>query len=309
MNSTIGETEPGSVGFEMAQRKLFDEAGLDSWSRFLEIDPLGVRVHAFETGSTDDNIPRIFVHGTGGFGAFLSPLVAQFDDTRSIALDRPGYGLSDPFVYTEANLRRTVVNVIEGVLDGLEIDQADLVGHSMGGHASILFAVEHPDRVRRIATVGAIPGFPGTSPPFPLRLMTVPLLDRVIERIQKSGVEGVLDIADIFGERDAIQDYPTLIRALAAHEDTPTAAEAGRSEFDALFSLRGWHSSARIGTDELQGLQHPTTVIWGDHDPLGGPDDVRDSVKSIPDVRFETIDSGHIPYLSHPVQCAKLIRR
>ncbi|MFB6184850.1 MAG: alpha/beta fold hydrolase [Haloarculaceae archaeon] len=308
MGSTIEGIESGSVDFETAQSELFDEAGLDARSQFFELDTQ-VRVHAFETGSADDDLPRIFVHGTGGFGAFFSPLIAQFDAARSIAFDRPGYGLSDPFVYTETNLRRTVVDVIEDVFDELEIERADLVGHSMGGHASILFAVEHPDRVRRIATVGAIPGFPGTRPPVPLRLLTVPILNRVLRRLQKSGEEGVLDIAEIFGERDAIQDYPALVRALAAHEYIPKAAEAGRSEFDALFSLRGWHSSARMSEAELQNLQHPTTVIWGDHDPLGGSDDVRESVKSIPDVRFETVDSGHIPFLTHPEQCARLIRK
>jgi pimeloyl-ACP methyl ester carboxylesterase len=282
--------------------------GIDPQSQFVELETPRVLTHVLEAGSPDDEPPLVFVHGSAAFGAFLAPLMAQFDGVGLIAFDRPGYGLSDPFVYTEGNLRRTVVDVLEGVLDELEIDRVDLVGHSMGGHASILFALEHPDRVGRIATLGAIPGFPGTRLPFPLRLLTVPLLNRLVQRMQKSGEAGVLDVAAIFGEREAIQGHPAFIRAIAAADADPKSAKAGISEFDALGSILGWHSSARIEEDELRNLGHPTTVIWGDHDPLGAPGDVRDGVELIPDVRFETVDSGHIPYLAHPERCARLIR-
>lgn len=155
--------------------------------------------------------------------------------------------------------------------------------------------------------VGSVPAFPGTRPPVKIRLLTVPGLNRLIRRLQKPDVEGVLDIAEVFGEREAIKDHPSFIEAIAAHERDPKAAEAGFSEFNALLSVWGWHPSVRISTDELHNLQPLTTVIWGDHDTLGGPDDVRDDVMSIEEVRFETVDSGHIPYLAHPDRCAKLI--
>lgn len=308
MGSTLDENGSRSGAFEAAQLDLFDEVGLDVRSRFLDLDTPRVQVYAFEAGPTDADEPRVFLHGTAGFGGFLAPLVAQFGDARSIVFDRPGYGLSDPFVYTQGNLRRTVVDVLEGVLNELGIEQADLIGHSMGGHASIRFALTHPERVRKITTIGAIPGFPGTHPPLPLRLVTVPLLGHVIQRLQKSGEQGVLDIAEIFGERDAIREYPALIRALAAHEDMPKAAAAGASEFKALFSIQGWHPTARIGESELATLQQPTKMIWGDYDPLGSPGDVRDGVELIPDVRFETVAAGHIPYLARTEQCAQFIR-
>lgn len=303
------EGDPRSAAFESTQRDLFEAVGLDVRSRFVDLESPGVRTHVFEAGPVeDDDPPVVLVHGTTAFGAFLAPLMAEFDDARTIAFDRPGYGLSDPFLYTEGTLRRTVVDVLEAVLDESGAERADLVGHSMGGHASIRFALAHPDRVRRLTLVGGVPGFPGTRPPFPLRLLTVPILDKVIQRLQKSGEEGVLDVAELFGERDAIQDHPALIRALAAHEADPKAVDAGVSEFDALFSVRGWHRTARISEDELRDLQHPTTVIWGDRDPLGGPDDVRDAVEAIPDVRFETVDAGHMPFLSHAERCARLVR-
>lgn len=296
------------TGFETAQRDLFEAVGLDVRSRFVDLDHPRVRMHVFETGPPDGDPPLVFVHGTAGFGAFLAPLMARVDGVRMLAFDRPGYGLSGPFAYTEGNFRRTVVDVLAGVLDGMGETQVDVVGHSAGGYAGIAFALAHPDRVRRLVLVGSVPTFSGTRPPVPLRLLTAPVIGRVVRTAQRSGEAGVLDMAAVFGERDAIRDHPALIRTIAAHERDPTSAAAGRSEFGALIAVRGWRPSVRFRAEELQTLRHPTTVVWGDADPLGRPDDVRDGIEMLPDVRFETVASGHIPYLAHPERCARLIQ-
>lgn len=309
-DETLGAPGSGEMplDFETAQRRLFDATGLDVRSQFIDLGSPPVRTHVFEIGPPEDERPVVFVHGTAAFGAFFAPLVAHLDGIRTIAYDRPGYGLSGPFVYSKATLRATVVEGLAALLDELGLDRVDLVGHSMGGHAAIVFARTYPDRVRRLLLLGSVPAFPGTRPPLPLRLMTVPLLGDALRRRQNPGREGVLDIATVFGERDAIQAYPAFIDAIAAHERDPKAAAAGRSEFAALFSALGWHSSVRIREAELRSLEQPTTVVWGDEDTLAGPADVRDGVAAIPNVRFERVAAGHIPYLAHPERCARLVR-
>lgn len=126
--------ERPSVAFEAAQRDLFEAVGHDVRSQFVELDEPHVRTHVLEAGPPvdDGDAPLVFVHGTAAFGAFVAPLVAQFDDVSAVAFDRPGFGLSGEFVYTEANLRPTVVGALGGVLDGLGLGRVDLVGHSMG---------------------------------------------------------------------------------------------------------------------------------------------------------------------------------
>lgn len=307
-------TERGGVTqqdteFETAQRALFESAGLETRSDFVELDTPPGRVHVVEAGAADDDPPVVFVHGTASFGAFFAPLMRHLDGRRLITFDRPGYGLSDPFTYTTRNIRRTVVDVLDGVLDDRGIEQADIVGHSMGGHTGLLYSARYPERVRRLTLLGSVPAFPGTEPPLPLRLMTVPILDRVLRRLQKSGEAGVLDIAEIFGERDAIQSHPAFITAIAAHEADPDRVATGMSEFGALFSIRGWHGPIRITPDELQAVTAPTTLVWGEHDTLGGPDVVTDGIASMPDARLERVPAGHIPFLDHPELCATLIRR
>lgn len=302
------QAKAASTRFETAQQDFFDEIGLTATSRVINLETPPIRTHVIESGPREDSQPLVFVHGTAAFGAFLAPLIAQFPGTRTIAFDRPGYGLSAPFEYTEGNLHRTNVDVIDGVLDALDLEQVDLIGHSMGGHASIRFALEHPERVQQITTLGAMPGFPGTHLPLPFRLMTVPLLNRLIQRMQPSGEEGALEIAEILGEREAFEAHPSFVRANAANDADPKAARAGQSEISAISTIRGWRPSFPIRSEELRELRHPTLLIWGENDPIGKPEDVRDGVRSIPQSRFETLGSGHLPYLAHPRRCAQFIR-
>lgn len=293
-------------GFEEAQHRLFENTGLDARSRYLDLDSLG-RTHVFEAGP-ENGTPVVFVHGTAQFGGFLSPLISEFTESRVIAFDRPGYGFSDPYTYTKRNLQRTMVTSIHGVLDELGVEEADLVGHSMGGHASILFTLEHPNRVNQLFLVGSVPGFPGTRPPLPIRVLTTPFLGGVLRRMQKQGEEGVLDIAEVFGERESIQNYPTLIRAIAHHEEIPESARAGLTEFRSLISSFGWRKQNRVAKEDLVDLQRPTTLVWGANDPLGKPGEVLGAVEQIPDSHFETLDTGHMPFLAHPGRCARIIR-
>lgn len=79
------------------------------------------------------------------------------------------------------------MDVVVGILDALGLQSADLVGSSVGNVWALLTALDQPDqpdRVRRLALVGATPLLPGTSAPTPFRLGATPgvagLLDRLM---------------------------------------------------------------------------------------------------------------------------------
>lgn len=302
-------SNPPAAAFRAAQRDLLEQVGLDVRSRSVDLESPGVRTQIVEAGPPegDGTPPLVFVHGTSAFAAFLAPLMAEVDGSRLIAFDRPGYGLAGEFVYTEGNLRRTVVDALGSVLRALGLDRVDLVGHSMGGHASVAFALAHPERVRRLALVGSVPAFPGTTPPLPFRLMTVPGLGRLLQLVQKPGEAGVLDFAEVFGERESIQRYPPLIRAIAAQQADARSARAGESEFESLISPRGFRPSVRIRGEELAAIRQPTLVVWGEDDPLGSPEAVRPGVETIPDARLEVVPGAHAPFFGHPERCAELV--
>lgn len=293
--------------FERAQEAVFDEAGIAPESRFVELEELQTSVQVIDH-SVGEDVPVLFLHSGGTFGAVYAPLMAHLEEVRTLALDRPGFGLSDGYEYSPTTYRETIVETITGVLDTVGIEQVDLAGNSNGGYWSVVYALERPDRVRRLVLLGSLPAFPGTSSPVPLRLYTVPVLNRLLGGMfLAADEEDVIEKYEIFGEGETIQRYPALVDAIIARDGQSHAHNLDISEMKSLLTLRGWRSSNRLREADLRDLQQPTLVVWGEDDPLGRPGDVRETVQLIPDVRLEALDAGHVPWLGYPETCADLI--
>src|ERR1700722_16972859 len=97
------------------------------------------RLHFVEAGAGP---VVVLLHGSGpgatgstNFSPNIGPLSTRF---RVIAVDMPGWGESDP--QTSETGRDHVAVPIE-LLDALGIEQAALVGNSMGGMTSVAAAV------------------------------------------------------------------------------------------------------------------------------------------------------------------------
>jgi 2-hydroxy-6-oxonona-2,4-dienedioate hydrolase len=99
--------------------------------------------------------------GTSNYAPNIEPLASA--GLRVLAVDMPGWGSSDSPAPGEP---RDHVATLLSLMDELEIERASLVGNSMGGMTTLRFAVEYPDRVDRIVTMGApSPRRPGLLSP------------------------------------------------------------------------------------------------------------------------------------------------
>lgn len=97
-----------------------------------------------------DGVPILLVHGLAGASLTewyqVAPKLAV--DRRVVLVDHRGHGLS-----ARADLRFEVsddADDLAGVLDALDIGQADVVGYSMGGVIAQALASRHPGRVRKL---------------------------------------------------------------------------------------------------------------------------------------------------------------
>ncbi len=108
--------------------------------------------------------PLFMLHGIRGYAeTFAGVAQALQPDFRVLAYDQRGRGASswDPGrnYYTDA-----YVDDLAGVADALRVDSFDLLGHSMGGLAAIVFAARYPARVRRLIVEDAGPAaFEGSA--------------------------------------------------------------------------------------------------------------------------------------------------
>lgn len=99
----------------------------------------------------------IFLHGIGGDAHSWDFQIDSFSDAyRTIAWDMPGYGASEiisPMTF------EGLAGALFRLMDHLEIDQAHIVGHSMGGMVAQQAAADHPDRIAGLILSATSPAF------------------------------------------------------------------------------------------------------------------------------------------------------
>jgi pimeloyl-ACP methyl ester carboxylesterase len=98
--------------------------------------------------------PVLFLHGWLGSWRYWFPTMEVVaEHFRTYSFDFWGFGDSRR-KNTQASIQNYSDQVIR-FLDALGIDRVMLVGHSMGGMVAVKTAINYPDRIQRVATVGA----------------------------------------------------------------------------------------------------------------------------------------------------------
>ncbi|MCX6413333.1 MAG: alpha/beta hydrolase [Actinobacteria bacterium] len=128
----------------------------ESTSRFAQTPSW--RIHYNEAGAGS---PVIMLHGSGpgatGWSNFNRNIGALAERHRVLAVDMPGWGQSDGVTFEE----RDHVGATLQLMDTLGIEKAAFVGNSMGGMTALRFAIQYPDRISHLVTMG--PGAPGVK--------------------------------------------------------------------------------------------------------------------------------------------------
>lgn len=113
----------------------------------------GLRLHYLALPESDPRAPvLLFLHGSGGTHRHWMPQVRHFAPAyRAVALDLPGHGAS------EGNGAETIADYrdwVEAFMDAAGVEQAFLVGHSMGGAITLAFALKALARLSGVGLVG-----------------------------------------------------------------------------------------------------------------------------------------------------------
>ena len=134
----------------MAIERFVDAGGIRA--RYLEegSGPVVLLLHGASLGSSADVWART-----------MSDLAAI--GMRAIALDLPGFGLTDnPPDHSVAFRAR----FIPAFLDAIGVDRAHVVGHSQSGQVAVRLAIDEPARIRKIVVLGTasmLPPLPNSA--------------------------------------------------------------------------------------------------------------------------------------------------
>jgi len=115
------------------------------------IETNGIRLHVVQAGPKS-GVPVILLHGFPefwyGFRRQIPALVEA--GCRVIVPDQRGYNLSDKPKGVKAYSMDELVMDVIGLIDALEYDKVNLVGHDWGAAVAWTAAIQHPERLQRL---------------------------------------------------------------------------------------------------------------------------------------------------------------
>lgn len=261
---------------------------------FLDLD--GHRLYYYAAGTRGAGEPVLFLHGFPSSSHLWAGVVRYMPEGhRLIVLDQLGYGRSDSVenaaVTIAAHGRRALA-----VLDALNVPQACIVGHDLGGGVAQWLAVHAPQRVSRLALVNSV-GFDGWP--------------RWRTRVARSfaGVARLLPAPLVAGEA-----YAALVRGFADRDEgrraldvflRPFANMRGRDSLLAHLSAQRPDETRALN---LATVQAPTAVIHGARDPFVAVRVGQLLQHAIPGATLDILaDASHFSPVDAPDRVASII--
>lgn len=294
-----------------AERRVYEHYGLEFAEHTVDVPELDRRIRVVETG-TGSGPPLVAVQGGIGHGVLWAPLLPELVDYRLLVVDRPGGGLSDGIDYRAFPLETIAASSTRALFDHFGLDEAPILGNSMGGLWALRFALAHPDRVAALALLGCPALFPDTSAPFPMRLMSLPVVggSLVARLLQPDDVTDARETWHFLGHPDetAARLPREFDEAVFRMETLPTAHGSWTSLLRRALRLRGAHPGAAFTPADLRRVRSPVLLLWGRDDPFGTVEQGRRGAASLPDAAFHEVGVGHLPWLDEPATCGELVR-
>jgi 2-hydroxymuconate-semialdehyde hydrolase len=211
----------------------------------------GIRTNVHDLGSGP---PLLMIHGSGpGVTAWANwrlamPLLAR--QARVIAPDMVGFGYTERPARQRYAMDAWVAQAI-GVLDALDVEQADLVGNSFGGALALALAIRHPQRVRRLVLMGSV-GVPFAITP---------------------GLDAVWGYAPSLARMRELLDIFACDRSLVTDELARLRYEASirpgfQESFAAMFPAprQRWVDAMASDEADIRRIAHETLVLHGRED-------------------------------------------
>lgn len=227
------------------------------------IETNGIRLHVVEAGPKS-GIPVMLLHGFPEFWYGWRKQLPALTEAgcRVIVPDQRGYNLSDKPEGIENYHIDKLTNDVLGLIEALDYEKVNLVGHDWGAVVSWFFAFKHPERLHKLGILNA---------PHPLVMRR--FLQRDFEQIRRSWYTYFFQLPWIPESGMRADDWRGMVRALRGsgkihtftNEDIAKYKEAW-SQPGAITSMINWYrAGARyfLRLPKEMRIKVPTLMIWG----------------------------------------------
>jgi haloacetate dehalogenase len=238
-----------------------------------------------------------------------------------ICADLRGYGRSgcatsapDHAPYSKRAMAQDMVTVMER----LGFSRFAVAGHDRGGRVAYRLALDHPDRVAKLAVLDIVPTLDAWDRadarfalgywPWSLLAQPEPLPERILETAADAIVDAALD-----GWGSPPSTFPAEVRAAyAAALRAPGHAHAICEEYRAAASIDREHDKA--DRDAERRIACPLLAMWSRRGPLGSWYAEEGGPLALwrawgDDVQGEAVDGGHFFPEEFPRETAERLRR
>jgi pimeloyl-ACP methyl ester carboxylesterase len=260
----------------------------DSRSKFIEVD--GMQVHYCVEGKGS---PLVLIHGTSSsLHTWEDWNTILKDHYTIIRMDIPGFGLTGPQPENNYSIEY-YTEFINKFTQKIGLDTFYLAGNSLGGFISWHYALNYPEKVKKLILVDAA-GYPKDKIPALFKFARMPILPDIMKTFTPK----------ILIEKNLKQVY---------FDDSKITDDLVQRYFD--LSLRTGNRDAFIHRvkagfsshyDEIKNIKTPTLIQWGKHDdwiPL------KDAVQFNKDISGSILkvydNAGHVPMEEIPLETAK----
>jgi len=235
--------------------------------------------YAFHQGDVGGRCELVLVHGAGGSHLDWLALLRRLGGVNVYALDLPGHGRSKGVGRGSITAYR---DFLLAFLDVLNLEEAVVVGHSMGGAIVLDLALHYPDRLTGLILVGT-----------GARLRVLPAILTGILSDFEATVDLVCEYA--FGP-----DAPEQLKRLGRQRLSKTPPEVLHGDYAAC--------DAFDVMERLREIRCPTLVIGGTADRLTPPKYSVYLRDHIPGAELVLVDgAGHMVMLEKPEVVARAI--
>jgi len=270
--------------------------------RYAHSDTL--RLRYWLEGAGDQNL--VLIHGIGGAVEVWRKQFERLPRThRVLAVDLPGCGRSEiPAEYPPDTLR-LFATAVRDVMVQAGMEQATIVGSSLGGAVAIEFAARWPERVASMVLVG--PAGMNGSIAWPLRLMAIPGIGELLTQPDRARTAQAI--------RQCVAD-PQVVE----EEDIDRAYEmaclpGARGAFLSL--LRTYAGVRGVDQRELRRLQFcmrrihaPVLLLWGTDDHILPVSAAATALTHFPQTGLIVREGmGHLIFIEEPAWFDETVRK
>jgi pimeloyl-ACP methyl ester carboxylesterase len=239
----------------------------------MHLDVNGTRLHVTDGGSGH---AVLFLHGMGCDGTDWQPQIDAFADRyRCITVDHRGHGRSGRTAVEGLSIARLAADAL-GVLDGIGVEAAHVVGLSMGGMVAQQLAVTAPERCCTLALLDtfARPGPMGEG------------MGAMADQVEAEGLDSIAG------------GFQALVFAAATTSGKPAIVERFDTQFRANTpTCLAWAMRAIAGLDtyaKLGSVAAPTLVLVGAEDNLTPLAQAEELAAAIAGAHLAVVpDAGH----------------